>query len=70
MVINGSDTGGRMRRASGGMRVACGLLAGVVTGVVAAPFTVPSAAILLGWDVAVALYWPGPGPPCGGWIPA
>jgi uncharacterized membrane protein len=56
MVINGSDTGGRMRHASAGMRVACGVVAGVVTGVVAAPFTVPSAAILLGWDAAVAIY--------------
>jgi uncharacterized membrane protein len=56
MVINGSDTSGRMRYASAGTRVACGVVAGVVTGVVAAPFTVPSAAILLGWDAAVAIY--------------
>jgi uncharacterized membrane protein len=56
MVINGSDTGGRMRYAAAGTRVACGLLAGVVTGVVASLFTVPAAAILLGWDVGVAIY--------------
>jgi len=45
-----------MRYASAGMRVTCGLLAGALTGVVASPHTVPSAAILLGWDVAVAIY--------------
>jgi uncharacterized membrane protein len=56
MVINGSDTGGRMRHASAGMRVTCGLLAGAVTGALASPYTVPAAAILLGWDVAVAIY--------------
>jgi uncharacterized membrane protein len=56
MVINGSDTGGRMRHASAGMRVTCGLLVGAVTGVVASRYTVPSAAILLGWDAAVAVY--------------
>ena len=56
MVINGSDTGGRMRHASAGMRVTCGLLAGALTGVVASQVTVPSAAILLGWDVGVAIY--------------
>jgi uncharacterized membrane protein len=56
MLINGSDTGGRMRHASAGIRVTCGLLAGAVTGVVASLFTVPSAAILIGWDVGVAIY--------------
>jgi uncharacterized membrane protein len=56
MVVNGSDTGGRMREASAGLRVICGLLAGAVIGVVASLFTPPSAAILLGWDVAVAIY--------------
>jgi uncharacterized membrane protein len=38
------------------MRVTCGLLVGAVTGVVASRYTVPSAAILLGWDAAVAVY--------------
>ena len=65
MLINGSDTGGRMRYASAGIRVTCGLLAGAVTGVAASPFTVPSAAILLGWDLGVAIYlawtWSGVG---------
>jgi uncharacterized membrane protein len=56
MVINGSDPGGRMRHASAGMRVTCGVLAGAVTGLVASLFTAPSAAILFGWDVAVAIY--------------
>lgn len=56
MVINGSGTGDRMRHASAGLRVTCGLLAGVVTGVVASRFTLPSAAILLGWDAGVAIY--------------
>jgi uncharacterized membrane protein len=56
MVINGSDTRGRMRHASAGMRVTCALLAGAVIGAVASLFTVPSASILLGWDAAVAIY--------------
>ena len=34
----------------------CGVLAGIVVGVAAAPFLVPSASILLGWDVAIACY--------------
>jgi len=36
--------------------VACGLLAGAVAGVITGLVTVPSAAILLGWDVTVAIY--------------
>jgi uncharacterized membrane protein len=45
-----------MTGASAGMRVTCGVLAGAVVGVAAAPFLVPSASILLGWDVAIASY--------------
>ena len=45
-----------MRRASAGVRVSWGLLAGIVLGVAASAVTVPSAAILLGWDAAVAVY--------------
>jgi uncharacterized membrane protein len=56
MVVNGSDTGGRMRHASAGMRVTVALVTGAVIGVVASPFTFPSASILIGWDVAVAVY--------------
>jgi uncharacterized membrane protein len=51
-----SDTGGRLDQASTGLRVTCALLAGAVVGVVASLLTVPSASILLGWDVAVAIY--------------
>jgi uncharacterized membrane protein len=51
-----SDTGGRLYQASAGLRVTCALLAGAVIGVVASLLTVPSASILLGWDVAVAIY--------------
>ena len=46
----------RMRRASAGVRVSCGFVAGAVLGVAASAVTVPSAAILLGWDGAVAVY--------------
>jgi uncharacterized membrane protein len=56
MVIDGSDTRGRMRHAFAGLRVACGLLAGAVAGVTASQFMVSSASILVGWDVAVAVY--------------
>jgi uncharacterized membrane protein len=56
MVINGSDTRGRMRHATAGLRVATGLAAGAATGAVASLFMVASASILVGWDVAVAVY--------------
>lgn len=56
MVINGSGTASRMLHAFAGLRVACGLLAGAVSGVVASLFMVSSASILVGWDVAVATY--------------
>jgi hypothetical protein len=56
MFITGSEMGGRLLQASAGSRVICALLAGSVSGVVASLFTMPSASILLGWDVAVAIY--------------
>jgi uncharacterized membrane protein len=45
-----------MARASSGSRVTVGVLVGAVVGVATAWATVPSAAVLLGWDVAVAIY--------------
>jgi uncharacterized membrane protein len=45
-----------MRHASAGLRVTCGVIMGIIAGVVASLYTVPSASILLGWDVAVAIY--------------
>lgn len=38
------------------MRVTCATLAGAIIGAVVSLFTVPTASILLGWDVAVAIY--------------
>jgi uncharacterized membrane protein len=46
----------RMRAASAGQRVTCAMLGGAVAGAVVSLFTVPSAAILAGWDVAVVIY--------------
>ena len=56
MVSNNTDLGERMRTASAGRRVTWSMLAGAVAGVVVSLFTVPSAAILAGWDVAVVIY--------------
>lgn len=53
---NRPDHRARMRRAPAGLRVGCGAGAGAVVGVTAALFMVPSAALLLGWDVAAAIY--------------
>jgi uncharacterized membrane protein len=55
-MTDSDTTGRRMQQASAGLRVTCALLVGGVIGVVASLFTVPSASILLGWDVAVAIY--------------
>jgi uncharacterized membrane protein len=49
-------SGGRMRPVSSGLRVTCAMLGGAVVGVIASLFTVPSAAILVGWDAAVVIY--------------
>lgn len=48
--------GGGMRPVSSGLRVTCSLLCGAVVGVIASLFTVPSAAVLIGWDTAVMIY--------------
>jgi uncharacterized membrane protein len=56
MVSNKTDLGERMRTASAGRRVTWSMLAGAAAGVVVSLFTVPSAAILAGWDVAVVIY--------------
>src|ERR1700729_3109370 len=52
-----SDTTGRhLQQASAGSRVTCALLVGAGIGIFASWFMVPSASILVGWDVAVAIY--------------
>jgi uncharacterized membrane protein len=56
MVSNKTDLGKRMRTASAGQRVTWSMLAGAVAGAVVSLVTVPSAAILSGWDVAVVIY--------------
>ncbi|HEX9623174.1 MAG TPA: DUF1345 domain-containing protein [Streptosporangiaceae bacterium] len=45
-----------MTVASAGLRVACAMLIGAVTGAIVSLFTVPTASILFGWNVAVAIY--------------
>ena len=52
----GASITARMGRASSGSRVTGGALVGIAAGVAISWATVPSAAILLGWDVAVAIY--------------
>jgi len=56
MFINGSDTEGRLHQASSGLRTTCSMLAGVVVGTIASLFTVPTASVLLGWDITVTIY--------------
>jgi uncharacterized membrane protein len=56
MVSNDASVSERMRTASAGQRVTVAMLGGTVAGVVVSLFTVPSAAILAGWDVAVVIY--------------
>jgi uncharacterized membrane protein len=55
-VSNKTDFGERMRTASAGQRVTWSMLVGTVAGVVVSLITVPSAAVLAGWDVAVVIY--------------
>ena len=45
-----------MRPASSGLRVTCALLGGAVVGAIVSQFMLPSASILVGWDVAVLIY--------------
>ena len=52
----GTGISERMRTPSAGQRVTVAMLAGAVAGAVISLFTVPSAAILAGWDVAVVIY--------------
>ena len=56
MVSNGASVRERMRTASAGQRVTVAMLAGAVAGAVVSLVTVPSAAVLFGWDVAVVIY--------------
>jgi uncharacterized membrane protein len=56
MFINGSDLSVRLSRASSGARATAAMLAGVVIGVIASLFTLASASVLLGWDVAATVY--------------
>jgi uncharacterized membrane protein len=56
MVSNGASINERMRTATAGQRVTVAMLAGAVAGVVVSLVTVPSAAVLAGWDVAVVIY--------------
>src|ERR1700721_2238953 len=55
-MTDSDTTGRRLQQASAGSRVTCALLVGAVIGIVASWFMVPSASILVGWDVAVAIY--------------
>jgi uncharacterized membrane protein len=55
-VSNGASVSERMRTASAGQRVTVAMLAGAVAGAVVSLVTVPSAAVLSGWDVAVVIY--------------
>ncbi len=55
-ISEGTGISERMRTASAGQRVTAAMLAGTVAGAVISLFTVPSAAILAGWDVAVVIY--------------
>ena len=56
MVSNGASVRDRMRTASAGQRVTVAMFAGAVAGAVVSLVTVPSAAVLSGWDVAVVIY--------------
>lgn len=56
VMIPPSGEPGRMRQPSAGVRVTCAMLGGAVTGVIVSLFTVPTASILLGWDIAVVIY--------------
>jgi uncharacterized membrane protein len=47
---------GRMRTTFVVMRVTCAMAGGVAAGALAAPFTLPVAAILIGWDAAALIF--------------
>ena len=56
MVSNGASVSERMRTASAGQRVTVAMFSGAVAGAVVSLVTVPSAAVLSGWDLAVVIY--------------
>jgi uncharacterized membrane protein len=56
VVGDGASFSGRMRTASAGQRVTCAMLGGAVAGAIVSLFTVPTASILAGWDIAVVIY--------------
>jgi uncharacterized membrane protein len=56
MFINRSKLGARMSQASTGVGVTVAMLGGAVIGVIASFFTLPSASVLLGWDVTAIIY--------------
>jgi uncharacterized membrane protein len=56
MASDSPDTRVRMRHASAGMRVISAWLIGTAVGLAASLRAVPSAAVLIGWDSAVAIY--------------
>ena len=55
-MIPASGQSVRQRQPSSAVRVTCAMLGGVAAGVIFSVFTVPAAAVLLGWDTAVVIY--------------
>jgi uncharacterized membrane protein len=55
-VSNGTGLSERMRTATAGQRVTCAMIGGAAAGAAMSLVTVPAAAILAGWDVAVVIY--------------
>jgi len=53
---NGAGSGELVRVASAAQRVTVAMICGTVAGAVVSLVTVPSAAILAGWDVAIVIY--------------
>ena len=56
ILISGTDLGARLAAASSGMRVTGAMVAGAVIGAIAAPFTLASGSVLVGWDTAALCY--------------
>src|ERR1700745_3501267 len=55
-MVPASHGPARPRRPSSGVRVTCAMLGGAATGVTVSQFTLPTAAVLLGWDVSVVIF--------------
>jgi uncharacterized membrane protein len=55
-VSNGTGLSERMRTATASQRVTCAMIGGAAAGAAMSLVTVPAAAILAGWDVAVVIY--------------